>query len=91
MLPLKNITPSLQIRFVVSCNKDKLLKLNIHLGNIINSVLEILKIININQWHFNIVKYRVNILCEKFLDLNTYIFKIQNIHITNDFFQHFFS
>ena len=43
MLPLKNITPSLQIRFVVSCYKDKLLKLDIHLGNIINSVLEILK------------------------------------------------
>ena len=41
MLPLKNITPSLQIQFVVSCNKDKLLKLDIHLGNIINSVLEI--------------------------------------------------
>ena len=57
MLPLKNITPSLQIQFVVSCNKDRLLKLNIHLGNIINSVLEILRIININQWHFNIVKY----------------------------------
>ena len=43
MLPLKNITPSLQIQFVVSCNKDKLFKLDIHLGNIINSVLEILK------------------------------------------------
>ena len=41
MLPLKNITPSLKIQFVVSCNKDKLLKLDIHLGNIINSVLEI--------------------------------------------------
>ena len=41
MLPLKNITPSLQIRFVVSCHKDKLLKLDIHLGNVINSVLEI--------------------------------------------------
>ena len=41
MLPLKNITPSLQIQFVASCNKDKLLKLNIQLGNIINSVLEI--------------------------------------------------
>ena len=43
MLPLKDITPSLQIRFVVSCNKDKLLKLNIHFGHIINSVIEILK------------------------------------------------
>ena len=41
MLPLKNITPSPSIEFVVSCNKDKLLKLYIHLGNIINSVLEI--------------------------------------------------
>ena len=44
MLPLKNIIPSLQTRFVVSCNKDKLLKLNIHLGNIINRVLKIKKI-----------------------------------------------
>jgi hypothetical protein len=43
MLPLKNITPSLQIRFVISCNKDKSLKLNIHLGYIIDSVLETLK------------------------------------------------
>ena len=41
MLPLKNITPSLQIRFVVSCNRYKLLKLDIHLGYIKNSVLEI--------------------------------------------------
>ena len=41
MLPIQNIIPSLQIWFVVYCNKDKLLKLNIHLGNIINSVLEI--------------------------------------------------
>ena len=41
MLPLKNITHSLQIQFVVSCNKDKLLKLDIHLGNMINTVLEI--------------------------------------------------
>ena len=43
MLTLKNIAPSLQIRIVVSCNKDKLLKLNIHFGNIINNLLEILK------------------------------------------------
>ena len=43
MLPLKNITPSLQIQFVVSCNKDKLLKLSKHLGNIKNSVLEVLE------------------------------------------------
>ena len=91
MLPLKNITPSLQIQFVISCNKDKLLKLNIHLGNILNSVLEILKNNKYKSMVFYIVKYRVDILCEKFLNLNTYIFKIQNMHITNDFFQHFFS
>ena len=41
MLPLKNLTPSLQIQFVISCNKDKSLKLNVHLGYIIDSVLEI--------------------------------------------------
>ena len=43
MLPLKIITPPLQIQFVVSCNKDKLLKLNMHLVNIINSVLGIIR------------------------------------------------
>ena len=41
ILPLKNITPSLQIQFFVTCNRDKLLKLDKHLGNIINNVLEI--------------------------------------------------
>ena len=54
--PLKNITTSLQIFFFVSYNEDKISKLNKHLGNIINNVLEIKKMININQWHFHIVK-----------------------------------
>ena len=66
MLPLKNITPSLQIQFFVSCNKEKSLKFNKHLGNIIIFVLKS-KIKNnnkyipdkyINQWYFHIVQIR---------------------------------
>ena len=61
MLPLKNMTPSLQIQFFVSCNKDKSLKLNKHLGNIIIIVLKSkIKKNNkyINQWYFHVVQIR---------------------------------